>query len=490
MAPQGTTLADPVTEEHRPDLKSSSHEITEYFAEQGAYDLFDYLLKELVTKQPADPLQHMIDCLGTPYPTGPLKVMVCSPPCSGRSALSKKLAQHFGVEYIGAGELLKEHGVATDKLGYAENELVTKLVMQRLQDATASMKGWILDGFPRTRVQTSFLREHSVVPTHVLLWKLDTERIRQRRKLIEEGEIEGVLVSPEVLETKLSLNACHSSSTLEIYQDMITSIKVSDDMEETFKTMESAVRMLPRSRGPQPPPRVVLLGPRGVGSREHANRLAQRLGAVFVDGQEIMEVAKSTEKKDRPAKATSENSKAIERSSLSRPSTMTSMDLPAQALESQITDDHLGAVGVRLRQPDCQKQGWVISGFPRTFEAATTLGEDSELTPTRVVVLTASLETCVSRLRHLFIDSVTGKIWTSLPADEHIRKRLQRSTKDQPSAVTADYEEYIKNVGAISEALCSPERCAHIPADGPPQDLHKAITEFVERPIGRPEKKA
>ena len=69
----GTTLDNPMTVEQKPDLKSSLRDITEYFEEQGAYDIFDYLLKELLIKRPADPLQHMIDCLKTEHRSGPLK---------------------------------------------------------------------------------------------------------------------------------------------------------------------------------------------------------------------------------------------------------------------------------------------------------------------------------------------------------------------------------------------------------------------------------
>merc|ERR1712232_559706 len=130
---------------------------------------------------------------------------------------------------------------------------------------------------------------------------------------------------------------------------------------------------------------------------------------------------------------------------------LTGMDLPN--LEALRAKDKLGLVGVRLRQPDCQKQGWVLCGFPSTEEMAKTIAEDDYLQPMRVVVLQALEETCVQRLRHKYVDSVTGEIWTSMPLEGVMRTRLTRLPEDQPQAVKASYEAYHQNIGSVLEAL-------------------------------------
>merc|ERR1719203_966909 len=83
----------------------------------------------------------------------------------------------------------------------------------------------------------------------------------------------------------------------------------------------------------------------------------------------------------------------------------TSMDMRNK--ENLIADDALGIVGVRLRQPDCVTQGFVLCNFPTTTAKAKALQEDVRLRPMRVVALSPSEETCVQRLRHMLHDPVT-----------------------------------------------------------------------------------
>lgn len=497
---RGTTPDDPVTEEQVPDLNLARHETGEYLQEQGVYQIFDFLMKDLLTKRPNDPVKHMKQCLQAEYPTGPLKVIVSSPPGVGRSAHAQKLAETFGLVYIGVGELLEKAGVQTDDIGYADEEKVIKLVMAPLKKANANMEGWVLDGFPRTRLQTTYMKEASLVPAHVLKLKASEDQIRDRHQLIEDGELEGKWIHPDALDEKLRLHVCHDSTALEIYKDRISVIDVELGDEHIYQEMVRKARMLPRSRGPQPPPRVVLLGPRGVGLQEHASRLAARLGAVLVDARELQGV--DPESQARPtsepsprkptdpvhgkmkmaASGTGWNSGGGSRGGLAR--AKTSIDLPNRDL--LIADDPLGVVGVRLRQPDCMKQGWILCGFPTTAQTAKALQEDARLRPTRVVALSPSEETCVQRLRHILYDPVTGKVWRSLPRNEHIRKRLQRDPDDLPAAVIAAHSVFCNTLPGIFQGFGADAHCAEIPADGPPREVFKEMTEFVERPLPLP----
>lgn len=477
VRPPGTTIAGPVGLDHRPNLRSSIHEVQEYLQEQGAYDLFDHLLKELLTKRPADPLQHMLDCLRSDYPLGPLKVVVSSVPGVGRHALARRLAEHFGLEYISAGELLRETGADAEALlGGAEELAVGQLVMERVMQATEAMRGWVLDGFPRTRFQATFLNEHPVVPTHVLLLKTGLGQILERAAAAQEaGER---VPSPQELERKLRLHTCHVPTALEPYNDKITVIDAAAEDSAVWAAMESAVRTLPASKGPNPPPRVVLLGPRGVGVREHASRLAIRLGAVFIDAANI-EVAAGSQHR-RHASPDREQ----RRRELFAARSKTSLDLPN--VEPRIAEDKLGATGVRLRQPDCSRQGYVMCGFPVQTRRAELLHEDPRLAPTRVIVLDASADTCIRRLRLVLTDPATGKVWTVQPKDEKIRRRLQRRPEDQPAAVAAAHGEFVEAVPSVLEVLGTDGRCTSIPADAAPEVVFRAIAEFAERPLPLP----
>lgn len=528
---RGTTLDDPVDVNQKPNLQGSNHQITEYLKDQGAYDIFTFLLKDLLTQQPEDPLKHMLKCLQTEYPFGPLKVLIASPPCVGRSRQARRLAEHFGLEYISAGELLREAGIETEGVGYADETQSAELVMQRVQQATENMQGFVLDGFPRTRYQTSFLKDSSVVPTHVLVLTASAEQIRLRQQLIAQGRLElpgEVAISEEAMELKLRLHSCHSSSALEVYEDKISLIPVQQGEsgeEAMWAQMESRVRILPRSNGPAPPPRVLLLGPRGIGIKEHASRLAARLGAVFVDGADFpLDSATGLPTPRQPASARTPKSRRGSEPSprVSQPSPGTDglplldaqspgstakapqpgtplrkssqkkgsvMQRARTSLQLEAVVDpreRLGAIGKRLRDPDCAKQGYVVAGFPTTEGLARSLSDDNRLSPTRVVVLKAAADTCVRRLRNILTDVVTQKVWTSLPRNETIRKRLIRKPEDHPNIVREEHFAHSRDVGAILDILNSSNQCTTIEADGPPEAVHSAIVEFVERPLPLP----
>jgi len=441
----GTTIDDPVGPDHLPDLVRSQQDITEYLHSSNAYELMEYLLKELVTEQPLDPLDHMITCLQTEHPLGPLRVIVSSPPCMGRDALAKRLADSFGLVYIGAGDLLRDQGVETEKLDFADENEVSELVVERLQEAHSSMQGWVLDGFPRTRVQTSFLKERSIVPTHILALKASTEWILQRNDKIANGELEGTYVHPDALEDKIRVYTCHCSSTFETYNNKIVPVDMELGEEGDWAAAEKAVRKLPRSKGPKLPPRVILLGPRGIGIREHASRLAARLGAVFLDGEKL-------------ADADSHDNK----------------------------ESSTSAVRERLEKLDCTKDGWVLCNFPATTEKARDISKDPSLEPTRVVCLMPSAETCVERLRHRLVDTVTGMMWTTPPRNPNVRKRLVRRTQDQPQAVLAAHTAFCEQIPQILQAFGNDGKCVSIPADESPEKVFHEVVEFVERPLPRP----
>lgn len=249
VKPPGTTLDDPVTEDHRPDLRSSLREITEYFENEGAYDIFDHLLRELLTKQPADPVQHMIDCLGCKHPRGCPQVIVSSPPGLGRRHLCRRLADHFGLTLISAGDLLRKNQVDVSSKGFADEVQVTGMVMEAVQEATSRMEGWVLDGFPRTRLQATYLKERSVVPTHVLSLKASEEYILERQRRIADGEVEGEeVVAPELLAERLDLYTCHNMSALEIYRAVTKDIDLLAGADAAFAEMERTVSRMPSSR--------------------------------------------------------------------------------------------------------------------------------------------------------------------------------------------------------------------------------------------------
>lgn len=306
-----------------------------------------------------------------------------------------------------------------------------------------------------------------------------------------DGLVEGKLVAPDALEQKLSMHTCHSDSALESYKEKCSVIDTTDGEEAVWDEMERIVRSKDRSKGPQPPPRVALLGPRGVGLPEIACRLAARLGAVFVDGAQLeLLVGRhhaspnfcETPMNSPPQSAPHADEQRVPSLTKAEKSKTFMM---LDNLEPLIAHDRLGSVGVRLRQHDCEKQGWVMCGFPDTIELADKLREDHNLMPTRVIALGASADTCVQNLENVCTDKLTGQVYTTLPNIP--KKRLRFDPENRPEAVRNSHEEYTQSLPVILEALgAASGKCLEISAEASPEAVFHELVEFVERPLALP----
>lgn len=94
-------------------------------------------------------------------------VIFLGPPGSGKGTQAAKLAESLTIPHISTGEILRQAITEKTELGqqaqaYVEkgelvpDELLLGLIQERLKQPD-SAKGWILDGFPRTVAQASFL---------------------------------------------------------------------------------------------------------------------------------------------------------------------------------------------------------------------------------------------------------------------------------------------------------------------------------------------
>ncbi len=102
----------------------------------------------------------------TPGNARPPRLLIVGPPGSGKSTQAKRLAKEFGVVHITVGGLLREYAKAhpeilermnTGKL--VDTKLVLRLVRERLAQDDVKRQGFILDGFPRRKVEADRLDE-------------------------------------------------------------------------------------------------------------------------------------------------------------------------------------------------------------------------------------------------------------------------------------------------------------------------------------------
>lgn len=86
-----------------------------------------------------------------------------APPGAGKGTQADRLAEHYGIEHLASGDLLRHELAADTAIGRAArsyiergdlvpDELVMRLVLDRAVTA-AGNGGYVLDGFPRNREQ-------------------------------------------------------------------------------------------------------------------------------------------------------------------------------------------------------------------------------------------------------------------------------------------------------------------------------------------------
>lgn len=101
-------------------------------------------------------------------------IIFLAPPAAGKGTLSEMLTEKYGYGHISTGDLLREEVKKGTALGqeaeglmkagkYVPDELIIKLISNRITEPDCE-NGYILDGFPRTKVQAEkyaeLLKEH------------------------------------------------------------------------------------------------------------------------------------------------------------------------------------------------------------------------------------------------------------------------------------------------------------------------------------------
>jgi adenylate kinase len=90
-----------------------------------------------------------------------MRLLLLAPPGAGKGTQGVRIAEHFGVEHLASGDLLRAEVAAESEVGREAKAYMDRgdlvpdgLVSAFVLDAVlATPGGWVLDGFPRTRPQ-------------------------------------------------------------------------------------------------------------------------------------------------------------------------------------------------------------------------------------------------------------------------------------------------------------------------------------------------
>lgn len=119
-------------------------------------------------------------------PRRPPRVILLGPPGSSRSTQCQMLADKFGMVHINPIDLLKAEGERNPGIKQktkesiengdpVPDEIVLRLVDQRLKQSDCQVNGWVLNGFPENEAQVNMLRAMKVKPSLVVMFEQSVE---------------------------------------------------------------------------------------------------------------------------------------------------------------------------------------------------------------------------------------------------------------------------------------------------------------------------
>lgn len=161
-----------------------------------------------------------------------IRLLIVGPPGSGKGTQAAKLSKQYGIPAIATGDIFRHHITNQTELGvqvkaivdagdYVPDSLTNEIVATRLMEDDA-MDGFLLDGYPRTPDQVSFLdgllsaRGHEL--DAVVLLDADTDEVvkRLRVRAVEQGRMDD---SEDAIRHRQAVFARETAPIAAVYRD-------------------------------------------------------------------------------------------------------------------------------------------------------------------------------------------------------------------------------------------------------------------------------
>ena len=407
------------------DLKQKiefQEEVETFLDQYNIYDLFDYLLKELLIDRPEEPLDYLIQKL---HQKRRRRLFLVGGVGTKRRHITREVSSRFQIEKVFLLDLLKAEVRKSGKYAseiqhcwntgsYIPDNIIIDIMIPVVEELEKKGVSYMLEGFPRTRVQGLALQRAGVIPERLLLL-IPPKNEFQQGFLERFSELS--TQKPEnqsiVAERAYQEFEYHARGIRETYKSQVHEMEFSGEISALSTSIYKVFLAKGRSKAPRKPPRVIILGPPGSGRTTLAKNLSVSYGLTFVSTNQLLrdQINRKTD--------TGRNVSAI-------------MNTGERVPDYIMTE----LVRGRLNEPDCRINGWVLDGYPKTIEQTKSLKE-FKIHPTHVIFLDCPDSIVYERVEQRRLDPLTGIFYSilSLPEDEEIRNRVVHLGEDTHEAV-------------------------------------------------------
>uniref|UniRef100_A0A8C2WUT3 Adenylate kinase 8 n=1 Tax=Cyclopterus lumpus TaxID=8103 RepID=A0A8C2WUT3_CYCLU len=411
--------------------------MSEYADKHNFSHLLQSMLSSLLVDQPEDPISHLTRLLQRTSVDVP-RVLVLGPPAVGKHTVVSQLILILNCRQ--------------------DDVIITHLFF---------CGGWVLEGFPQTRLQALSLQQAGVLPEHVVLLEAPDDVLSQR----DQGELVDPLTGDAYHETfvwplddsvarrlegrsppegqrmaELQRHRFEVTGLSSAYQHVLKVINADQPHADVYQQVLAFVRTRRRSRTP----RILLLGPPGSGKSHQARLLSQKYKMVDVCCDWLL-------------RSVAANGSAL-----------------GEEIQSYLGDGRpvpdslvLQVLGERLSRVDCSDRGWILHGFPQDLQQAKSLLESHP--PNRVFFLESTKEVCLERLTLRATDPVRGERFHAVtrpaPSSE-VQNRLKTRPEDHTHSVTHTLNQHRIHTAGLQ---CVFPHAGRIDADQDPHTVFESL---------------
>ena len=197
-----------------------------------------------------------------------MRLLLLAPPGAGKGTQGERLAEHFGVEHLSTGDMLRAEVIGGTPLGKAvegalasgdlvPDDLMIELLMEPLLKASKE-GGYVLDGFPRNLHQAhrAFEMARDLGMTVHAVLAMDAPNDVLRERLLGRGASSGRADdTADVIDHRLDVYADQTRPLLSYYEGrgVLRKIDATPPPDEVFTSILEALAELPEASMPPDP---------------------------------------------------------------------------------------------------------------------------------------------------------------------------------------------------------------------------------------------